>query len=111
MRLTRHANAFHNLHMRKTTHTKKSARLDWHRADIVAALHKVGWTIRKLSTHHGYADPTTLSHALDRPWPKGQKLIADALGLKPETIWPTRYCIVKSTTAPASGNALERLAA
>jgi len=64
---------------------------DWHRADIVAALRKAGWSLRRLSVHHGYASPTTLTHALDRPWPKGERLIAEAIGVSPAEIWPSRY--------------------
>lgn len=88
--------------MNKNTCPKKSALLDWHRADIVAALRKAGWSLRRLSAHHGYASPSTLTHALDRHWPKGEQLIADAIGVAPETIWPTRY---KGSTSPA-GNAV-----
>ncbi|WP_404873652.1 transcriptional regulator [Klebsiella pneumoniae] len=29
--------------------------------------------------------------ALNRRWPKGERLIAEALGVAPETIWPSRY--------------------
>ncbi len=65
--------------------------LDWHRADIVAALHKRGWSLRGLSAHYGYKTPTALNNALDRKWPKGQKIIADAIGVPPEEIWPSRY--------------------
>ncbi|EEJ2444476.1 helix-turn-helix domain-containing protein [Salmonella enterica subsp. enterica serovar 13,23:y:e,n,z15] len=25
------------------------------------------------------------------PWPKGERLIAEALGVAPEKIWPSRY--------------------
>ncbi|RCW62602.1 Nlp family transcriptional regulator [Marinobacter nauticus] len=70
---------------------KKASPKDWHRADIVAALRKAGWSLRKLAVHHGYSSPTTLTTALDRPWPKGERLIADAIGIDPETIWPARY--------------------
>jgi Ner family transcriptional regulator len=87
--------------MNKNTRPKKSAPLDWHRADIVAALRKTGWSLRKLSAHHGYASPSTLTHALDRPWPKGEKLIAAAIGVALELIWPTRY---KGST-PGANNA------
>lgn len=78
--------------------------MDWHRADIVAALRKAGWSLRRLATHHGYASPTTMTHALDRHWPKGERLIADAIGIEPATIWPTRY---KDSTEGASSNAGE----
>jgi Ner family transcriptional regulator len=77
--------------MRQARTPKKQSVEDWHRADIVAALRKKGWSLRRLSTHHGYADPTTLKHALDRHWPKGERLIAAAIGVHPSTIWPTRY--------------------
>jgi len=71
--------------------TKKPVPQDWHRADIVCALRKAGWSLRRLSTHHGYASPTTLTHALNRHWPKGEQLIAEALSLDPAEIWPSRY--------------------
>lgn len=64
---------------------------DWHRADIVAALHKRGWSLRSLSKYHGYKTPTALNNALDRKWPKGQKIIAAAIGVEPQDIWPSRY--------------------
>ncbi|WP_435100787.1 helix-turn-helix domain-containing protein [Arhodomonas sp. AD133] len=76
-----------------TTHnrSKKPAPEDWHRADIVAALRKAGWSLRRLATHHGYAAPTTLTNALARPWPKGEQIIAEAIGEDPAAIWPSRY--------------------
>ena len=66
------------------------AKKDWHPADIVAALHKRGTSLAKLSREAGLAS-STLSNTLTRPWPKGEKLIADALGISPEIIWPSRY--------------------
>ncbi|ECF4922150.1 TPA: helix-turn-helix domain-containing protein [Salmonella enterica subsp. enterica serovar Vietnam] len=33
----------------------------------------------------------TLANALIRHWPKGERLIAEALGIAPEHIWPSRY--------------------
>ncbi|EKH9212848.1 transcriptional regulator [Vibrio parahaemolyticus] len=67
-----------------------SKREDMHRIDIVAALHKENLTLKGLSLDSGLA-PTTLSNALCRPWPKGERIIAQALGMKPEEIWPSRY--------------------
>lgn len=75
--------------MRKLSQPKKTA--DWHPADIVAALRKRGWSLRRLSTHHGYSHPATLQRALHARWPKGQRLIAEAIGIAPEAIWPSRY--------------------
>jgi Ner family transcriptional regulator len=63
---------------------------DWHRADIKAALEKKGLTFRKLSTQAGLK-PDTLKNVLDRKWPKGELIIADAIGVAPSAIWPSRY--------------------
>lgn len=72
--------------MNLKTRTKR----DWHPADVVAALRKAGWSLRKLSAHHGYT-PTALDNALHRRWPKAERLISDAIGVSPEKIWPSRY--------------------
>ncbi|BHI62382.1 TPA: helix-turn-helix domain-containing protein [Escherichia coli] len=63
---------------------------DWHPADIIAALHKRGTSLAKLSREAGLAS-STLANALNRPWPKGEWLIAIALGKHPSEIWPERY--------------------
>ncbi|MFV5906027.1 helix-turn-helix domain-containing protein [Klebsiella oxytoca] len=63
---------------------------DWHRIDIVAALHKRGLTMRGLSEKAGLR-PDTLKNALDRSYPKGERIIAQALDTKPQNIWPSRY--------------------
>lgn len=63
---------------------------DWHRADIVAELHKRGWSVASLARKHGLA-PTTLRSALDKPYPKSEKIIAAAIGVAPEVIWSERY--------------------
>lgn len=63
---------------------------DWHKADIKAALEKRGLSLGKLGRLNGYSR-TAPAHALRFPWPKMEKLIADALGLPPQQIWPTRY--------------------
>ena len=68
---------------------KKTA-VDWHRADIVAALHKAGWSLRKLSEEVGLS-AGTLKSALDRPYPKAEAIIATAIGVDPKSIWPSRY--------------------
>ncbi|EEQ7975769.1 helix-turn-helix domain-containing protein [Escherichia coli] len=73
-----------------TNKAEKKALMDCHRADIVAGLHKNGTSLRKLSLSLGKS-PGYLKNALDRPWPKGERIIADALGMSPEDIWPSRY--------------------
>lgn len=63
---------------------------DWHSADIIAALKKRGTTLTAVSRKAGLAS-TTLTNALVRHWPKGERLIAEALDVTPEQIWPSRY--------------------
>ncbi|HDT4781675.1 TPA: helix-turn-helix domain-containing protein [Klebsiella pneumoniae subsp. pneumoniae] len=63
---------------------------DWNRIDIVAELHKRDITLRGLSASAGLS-PDTLKNALARPYPKGERIIADALNLEPSSIWPSRY--------------------
>ena len=77
--------------MRNKKQTKKQSNKDWHKADIKAELEKAGWSLRRLSFHCGYKHPDTLKRVFQQNWPKGEKLIADAIGQKPENIWPTRY--------------------
>ncbi|MBU9813782.1 helix-turn-helix domain-containing protein [Rahnella sp. C60] len=63
---------------------------DWHQADIIAALRKRGTTLAAVSRSVGLSS-STLSNALSRPWPKGEKVIAQALDVHPSVIWPSRY--------------------
>lgn len=71
--------------------TKKTSREDWHPADIKAALDKAGWTLRALAAHHGIKASSTLSHTFERSYPLNEKRIADAIGVTPQEIWPSRY--------------------
>jgi Ner family transcriptional regulator len=45
--------------------------------------------MRKLSIANGL-QPATLGDALYRSWPKGEKIIADFLGVNVDSIWPSR---------------------
>lgn len=63
---------------------------DWHRADIIAAIKKTGTSLQRLSVANGLAK-STLSNALERHWPKGERIIAEVIGRKPSEIWPSRY--------------------
>ncbi|EGB63237.1 helix-turn-helix domain-containing protein [Escherichia coli] len=63
---------------------------DWHPADIIAGLRKRGTSLAKVSRSAGLAS-ATLANALTRSWPRGEKLIADALETSPEIIWSSRY--------------------
>lgn len=63
---------------------------NWHPADIIAALKKRGTSLSALSRQAGLAS-STLTNALTRRCPNGERLIAEALGIAPEQIWPARY--------------------
>ncbi|MGD9539049.1 MAG: helix-turn-helix domain-containing protein [Alphaproteobacteria bacterium] len=63
---------------------------DWHPADIVAALHKKGWSLSRLSVAHGY-EKSACTKAHRGPWRAIEQIIADAIGVPPATIWPSRY--------------------
>lgn len=63
---------------------------DWHRADIIAAVRKKGTTLAALSREAGLSS-STLANVLTNPWPKGEKIISEALGVQPWIIWPSRY--------------------
>ena len=76
--------------MAKNTVPKKDDPLDWHPARIVYELRLKGWSMRRLSKENGL-NPTSLSVGLQRPWPRAERIIADALGLNPVDIWPSRY--------------------
>ena len=65
-------------------------KLDWHPADVLAALKKRGKTLSGLSRAHGY-HATAAGKALKKPWPALEALIAAELDLAPEDIWPSRY--------------------
>lgn len=63
---------------------------DWHSADIKAALEKVGCTLRQLSLTHNYAGGI-VQKALTQAYPACETIIANAIGVTPQTIWPSRY--------------------
>ncbi|MEF3074079.1 helix-turn-helix transcriptional regulator [Methylobacter sp. Wu1] len=76
--------------MSQLNNTKKASHSDWHPADIVAALRKKGWSLRRLSIHHQLS-PYTLGNAIASPYPKGERIIAAEIGVAPQEIWPSRY--------------------
>lgn len=69
---------------------KRRATGDWHKADVKAALEKRGWSLRGLAAHLGLHH-RTLNQAFQQSYPASERRIADALGVHPMTIWPSRY--------------------
>lgn len=53
--------------------------IDWHSADIIAALRKKGTSLAAESRRHGLSS-STLANALTRPWPKGGTDYCDGAG-------------------------------
>jgi len=76
---------------KKTKPSSDQPKQDWHPADVMAALRKANWTITDLGKEHGLKSGQTLSKALTQSYPIAEKRIADALGLHPKEIWPSRY--------------------
>ncbi|WP_203234307.1 helix-turn-helix domain-containing protein [Burkholderia mayonis] len=52
---------------------------------------KKGWNIRRLAKECGYSNSSALRKAFDSSYPKAERIIADAIGVAPEMIWPSRY--------------------
>lgn len=69
---------------------QKKAHTNWHNAEIICELKKKGLSLAELSRRNGYRS-NGLRNALERSYPKAEKIIAAAIGVSPETIWPERY--------------------
>lgn len=76
--------------MNKLDIQKNQSDQDWLPAYIIYQLALKGMTVRRLSLQRGYSS-SALNMALRQPWLKAEKIIADFLGVPPETIWPSRY--------------------
>lgn len=73
------------------TNLKKTSQTDWHPADIVAVLHKRGYTLRDIARQHGLSDASTLSKAMYASYPAAERRLADAAGVPVQKMFPTRY--------------------
>ena len=69
---------------------KRRSTGDWHKADIKCALEKRGWSLRSLAVHLGLHH-RTLNQAFQQSYPASERRIADAIGIHPMVIWPSRY--------------------
>lgn len=59
----------------------------WHRADIVAAIHKKGTSLRRLALERGLAE-STLRAALQKPRRPSNRIIAAVIGKPIHELWP-----------------------
>ena len=62
----------------------------WHRADIIAAIHKSGETLVSLALANGYS-ASTLRSGLHYPAKAQHEIIAKHLGKSLHEIWPQWY--------------------
>lgn len=63
---------------------------DWHRAQVLAELKIKGLSLAEVSRNSGLGS-RTLNNVFYRTYPKGQEIIANALGTQASVIWPSRY--------------------
>ena len=63
---------------------------DWHPEDIKAAVRKKGITLADVARRAGL-NGAALRIALVLPRAEAERAIADALGVHPMMIWPSRY--------------------
>ena len=70
---------------------KKASRKDWHPADIVAALHKRGYTLRDIAREERLCDSSTLSKAMVTSYPAAERRLAKYAGVPVQVMFPTRY--------------------
>lgn len=64
---------------------------DWTRDEVLTALHNQGTSLRALARAYGVTVPS-LARAFEAQFaPTAQQRLAAALGVAPQTIWPSRY--------------------
>ncbi len=63
---------------------------DWPVPRIKYELEMRSLTLAGLSRDAGYSE-TAAGRALRTAWPAMEEIIGDALGVAPQTIWPSRY--------------------
>lgn len=76
---------------KKASVAAESSAQDWHPADIKSALNKAGYTMASLADEHNLNSGSSLSKALTSSSPAAERRIADAIGVHPMKIWPSRY--------------------
>lgn len=66
----------------------QSEYMDWHPAQVKAALEMAGTNLAQLARRHGYGH---INDVLTRHWVAAELIVARALEKRPEEIWPSRY--------------------
>ncbi|MCC4116389.1 helix-turn-helix domain-containing protein [Aromatoleum toluclasticum] len=86
---------------------RKPPAKDWDRYQVTAALKRAGITFAGLARAHNLHH-TTVRTALYQSSPRCEALIAAALGMQPESIWPSRYTAEAVAANPWRRHALAR---
>lgn len=60
------------------------------KSNVKAALERLEISMADLARAHNIA-PSTLRNVWRIPYLKGEEIIANAIGVRPEAIWPERY--------------------
>jgi len=71
--------------------------IDWTSKRILCEIQERGMTLEQLAIRNG-RNPNSFRHVWKRPNKINEGIIADFLGLKPETLWPSRYPKTKTRT-------------
>jgi len=85
---------------------KKASQEDWSPARIKYELHEAGVTLAALAIQHGLCNSSVLSATFQRSYPANEKRIAEAIGVAPAVIWPSRWN-EDGTPKPRGFNALK----
>lgn len=64
--------------------------VNWTRQEVLFALRRAGTTAAAVAEANGLA-ATSIYNAIERPYPRVHDLIAGAIGVPRETIWPAFY--------------------
>lgn len=67
--------------------SKAKPNIGWHRADIIAAIHKKNSTLLALGKANGLGSSTCRA-SLMKPSPRANRIIADFIGVPVHQLWP-----------------------
>ncbi len=77
---------------------------DWLWPDVKAAIEKRGTNLAGISRRAGY-HRSAAQQVRYRSWPEMQAVIAAAINVTPQTIWPSRYYVAGNPLHPNTSTA------
>jgi lambda repressor-like predicted transcriptional regulator len=69
---------------------KKTAHADWSWKYLLHRLDEAGWNLTRLAAHHGIRIGG-LNDTKRKSYPANERRLAEAIGVHPKAIWPSRY--------------------